>query len=262
MQPFPHLALLIPGMLRFGGLRIPIFGIFAAAGIIAALWLSQRTAPMAGLSASQLWDAGIVTVAAAFLASRLLLIALDFRAFLRFPLFILALPSLTYGGLVVTAFVAYTWLRRKHIPILSALDAWSPCAALLTAVLSFGHFLEGTEGGMPSRMPWAIHTPGDHILGRVHPVQVYTLILALALCEYTLIRLRRRKLPGEVAARALAFGGLAGFLLDFLRQPVESQGQAWLDPGQWIALLAILAGAVLWIYPQPPTQPEPTPEPL
>ncbi|MES2392571.1 MAG: prolipoprotein diacylglyceryl transferase family protein [Acidobacteriota bacterium] len=264
----PHLfhlaSVLIPGMFRLGGLRIPIYGLFAAAAVIAALWLSQRTAPMAGLSANKLWDAGVVTIAAAFIASRLLLIALDFRAFVRFPLFVLALPSLTYGGLAVTAFVTYTWLRVKRLPILSVLDAWAPCAALLAAILSFGHFMEGTEGGMPTRLPWGMHTPGDSILGRVHPVQVYTLIVALALCEYTLIRLRRRKIAGEVAARALALGGLASFLLDFVHQPVESQGHAYLDPGQWIALLAMIAGVTLWLFPQPasqPSQPEPTPEP-
>src|SRR5665213_3854163 len=73
-------ALLLPGFIRLGPLRLTVYGIFAAAGLIAALWLSQRTAPRVGLPANKLWDAGVIAVIAAFVASRVLLIAFDFRA--------------------------------------------------------------------------------------------------------------------------------------------------------------------------------------
>ena len=245
------LVIALPGTFRLGGLRLPIYGLFAVLGLLAALWLSQRTAKFAGVSADKLWDAGMVAVLAAFVASRILLVALDWRAFLQLPLLVLSLPSLTYGGLAVTAFVVFAWLRWKHLPVLDVLDAWAPCAAFLAAILSLGHFFEGTEAGMPTRLPWGIHTPGDTMLGRVHPVQVYSLIAALGMVEFLLIKLKRRQRSGEVAGLALLLGGLLSFLLDMFRQPVESQGSALLDPGQWIALIAILAGAVLWSLAKP-----------
>src|ERR1700712_2685338 len=97
LQAAATAAMLVPGYLRLGGLRLPVYGIFAAAALLAALWLSQRTAPRAGLSADKLWDAGVFAVIAAFIASRFLLVIFALLAFLKFPLLVLPLPSLTYS---------------------------------------------------------------------------------------------------------------------------------------------------------------------
>jgi phosphatidylglycerol:prolipoprotein diacylglycerol transferase len=134
------------------------------------------------------------------------------------------------------------------------LDAWAPCAALLAAVLSVAHFVEGTDAGMPTSLPWGVVTPGDTVLGRVHPVQIYAAIIALGLCYGLLLLLPRRKFAGQVAAFALMGGGAAAFLLDMLTQPVESLGNTWLDPGQFISLTAMLTGAVIWATAKPPSR--------
>jgi len=244
-------ALLLPGFIRLGPLRLTVYGIFAAAGLIAALWLSQRTAPRVALPANKLWDAGVFAIIAAFITSRALLIAFDLRAFLKYPLLVLSLPSLTYGGMVLTALLVWLWLRRKHLPVRDVLDAWAPCAALLAAVLAIAHFVEGTDAGMPTRLPWGVVTPGDTVLGRVHPVQIYATIIAIALCIVLFRILPRRKFAGQVAAVALISGGLVAFLLDMLQQPVESSGDALLDPGQYVALVAILIGTALHMAPRP-----------
>jgi phosphatidylglycerol---prolipoprotein diacylglyceryl transferase len=239
-------AMLVPGFIRVGGVHLPVYGIFAALGLVAALWLSQRTAVLAGLEANKLWDAGVFAVIAAFVASRALLVAFDLRAFLKFPLLVLALPSLTYGGMLLTGLMVWGWLRWKRLPVLAVLDAWAPCAALLAAVLSVAHFVEGTDAGMPTSLAWGVATPGDPVLGRVHPVQIYAAIVAVALGFVLLRRLPRRRFAGEVAAVALMGGGVTAFLLDMLQQPVESGGDSLLDPGQFVALVAMLAGALVF----------------
>jgi len=246
-------ALLLPGFIRIGNLRLTVYGIFAAAGLIAALWVSQRTAPRIGLPANKLWDAGVIAVIAAFVSSRALLIAFDFRAFLKYPLLVLALPSLTCGGMILTTLLVWLWLRHKHLPVRDVLDAWAPCAALLAAVLAVAHFVEGTDAGMPTTVPWGIITPGDTVLGRVHPVQIYAAIIALVLCFVLFRMLTQRKFAGQTAAIALIIGGLSAFLLDMLQQPVESSGDALLDPGQFAALGAIIVGATLHLtaHPEP-----------
>ena len=244
----PQAAILFPGFLQLGGLRLPVYGLFAAAGLIAALWLSQRTAQRVGLPSDKLWDAGVVAVIAAFAASRALLVASDLPSFLKYPLLVLALPSLTYGGMLLTGLLVYAWLRRKRMPVLDVLDAWAPCGALLAAVLSIAHFVEGTDAGMPTSLPWGVITPGDTVLGHVHPVQIYAAIASLALCGFLMRMLRRRAFAGQVASLALVIGGALAFLLDMLRQPTESYGTALLDPGQIVALAAILTGTLLFMY--------------
>jgi phosphatidylglycerol:prolipoprotein diacylglycerol transferase len=254
MFPLQAMALLLPGSIRVGGLRLPVYGLFAAAGLIVALWLSQRTALRVGLSASKLWDAGVFAVVAAFVISRALLVAFDLRAFLKYPLLVLALPSLTYGGMILTGLMVWGWLRWKRLPVRDVLDAWAPCAALLAAVLSVAHFVEGTDAGMPTRLPWGVVTPGDTVLGRVHPVQIYAALLALGLCYALLLMLPRRKFAGQVAVIALMCGGAAAFVLDMLTQPAESAGDSLLDPGQFVALAAIVLGAVMY---RPAKEPQP-----
>jgi len=241
------LAMLLPGYIRVGGLHVPVYGLFAAMGLVAALWLSQRTAIRVGIAPDKLWDAGVFAVVAAFIASRVLLIAFDLHSFLKFPLLMMALPSLTYTGMFLTGLMVWVWLRWKRLPMLDVLDAWAPCAALLAAVFSLGHFFEGTDAGMPTTLPWGVVTPGDTVLGRVHPVQIYAAIIAFALCAMLFRKLLQRKFAGEIAAFAMMLGGAAAFLLVMLRQPVESDGDALLDPNQFAAVAAILAGTFLWM---------------
>jgi phosphatidylglycerol:prolipoprotein diacylglycerol transferase len=221
---------------------ISVFGFFAAAGLIAAVSLSQRTARMAGLDPQWLWDAGVWAIVAAFVLSRLLLIVEDPAAFRRYPLIVLSLPSLTFEGMALTTVATVLYLRWKRMPLFAVLDAWTPPAALLAAVLALAHFVEGTDAGMPTSLPWGVVTPGDTILGRVHPVQLYLLAAAAVICVFSYRALRQSHTAGAVAARAMIEGGLAFFVLDMFAQPYDVHSVLLLDPGQYAALGCTVAG--------------------
>jgi phosphatidylglycerol---prolipoprotein diacylglyceryl transferase len=236
---------------HLGPLHLPVFGIFAAVGLMAALLLSQRTAIAVDIPAEMLWNAGLFAILSAFVVSRLLLVAFNLRGFLAYPMLLLSLPSLTYTGIWITCLLTFLYLRAKRLPLLPVLDAAAPCAAVVWLALSIGHFVEGTDAGMPTRLPWGIVTSGDTVLGRVHPVQIYAALAALALGVALLWMLPRRVHQGDAAVLLLLVGGTIDFLLSFLRQPAETFGDAWLDPGQAVALLLILGGAVLFVARRP-----------
>ncbi len=244
---FQTATVLVPRVLRVGPVRLPMYGVCAAVGLIAALWLSLKTARLVGLAAEQLWDAGLFAVMAAFVISRLLLIAGDVHAFLRAPVALLALPSFTYGGMLLTAAAVVAYLRWKRLPVLKVLDAWAPCAAVLAGMLSLGGFFEGSEAGMPTRLPWGMVTPESAGL-RVHPVAVYGVIAWVVLVAVLMGLLMRKMRDGMVAGVALAAGGAVGFLLDMVTQPVEMRGSAWLDPAQWLAVGAMLVGGLMLMF--------------
>ncbi len=82
-----------------------VYGLCAAVGLVAAVGLSLKTARMAGLASEQVWDAGLFAVMVAFVCSRLLLVAGNFSAFLKMPGTLLALPSFTALGMVITGLV-------------------------------------------------------------------------------------------------------------------------------------------------------------
>jgi phosphatidylglycerol---prolipoprotein diacylglyceryl transferase len=242
---FQAAMILVPGQLRLGLLRLSVYGLFAAVGLVAALWLSLRTARLVGLTGERLWDAGWFAVAAAFVISRLLLIAGNARAFLRLPLAMLSLPSFTYGGMVLTALAVVVYLRRKRLPLLRVLDAWAPCAAVLAAMLSLGRFFEGTELGMPTSLPWRIVVPGSAGLVRLQPVGIYAAVASAVLMVVLMRLLERRLRAGMVAGVALVAGGAVSFLLDMVTQPVESSGGALLEPVQWVAVGAMGLGVLM-----------------
>ncbi len=201
-----------------------------------ALGLSERTAGWVGLDPERLWNAGLFAVLAAFVLSRVLLVATNLRAFRTYPLLLLTVPSLTAGGLVLTVAATLVWLWIKRVPALSALDAWAPCATLVWFFLALGHFAEGSDPGMPFRL--GIRLPGEGTA--LHPVALYAAGVALGMTVGLCGWVRRSVRAGETAGFGLIGAGVGQFLLSFVRQPGSSQ--AGLDDLQWVAVGMVICG--------------------
>jgi len=239
-----------PTLLHFGHITLPTFGVLVAVGLMAALALSLRTAAIVGLSPDRLWNAGLFVLLSAFVLSRVLLVVMYLHAFLTYPILLLAVPSLTPLGLLLTGVVTMLYLRVRRLPLLITLDAWAPCATLVWAFLALGHFAEGSDPGLPTALPWGVAMIADGI--RLHPAALYAVIVALLLTVALLRRLGHRRHGGDTAAFALAAVGVTQFLLTFLRQPdpsVELLGNL-LDPIQWVALGMIVVAGVIWLQPR------------
>jgi len=235
-----------PYLLHSGHLFLPTFGVLAAVGLMAALSLSLRTAATLGLNSEAVWNAGLFAFLAAFVLSRLLLVATNLSNFLHYPILLLMVPSLTATGLLLTALVTAIYLRLRHLPLLPTLDAWAAPATLIWAFLALGHFAEGSDPGLPSTLPWALAIPPD-TAPRLHPVPLYAALAAALLTIALLRELPRRHHPGTITAVALAAAGVAQFLLTFFRQPNPYPVPLGnlLDPIQWIALGMILTAALI-----------------
>jgi phosphatidylglycerol:prolipoprotein diacylglycerol transferase len=232
-------------LIHLGPLHIPVFSAFAVVGLIVALLLSQRTAVLAGLRPEAVWDAGVVAAISVFAISRLLPVAFNFKSFLAYPVLILTLPSVTFTGLFGTCMAMMYFLRRRGISYARFLDAAAPCLALLWAILSLGGFATGSKG-LPTTLPWGIE---DAMLGRIHPVEVYTAIAAVALCVVLLRALvvahARGDAPGKTAVTGLFLFGALAFFLAFLTQPTEGSQIFLLDPMQWLGLGSIELATVM-----------------
>ena len=239
-----------PNFIHFGSLTIPTFGLLAAIGLMLALTLSLRTATLVGLSPDRVWNAGLFAILAAFVLSRLLLVATNFKSFLSYPILLLMVPSLTPLGLLLAAGAVVVYLRLRGLPLLSTLDAWAPCTTVAWAFLAIGHFAEGSDPGLPSTLPWAISVvPGAP---RHHPVTIYAALLAAIMTLFLLRHLRSSRRAGDTAALAFALCGIAQFFLSFLREPefMDNALGTLLDPIQWVALGMIVTSVLLWQQPR------------
>jgi phosphatidylglycerol:prolipoprotein diacylglycerol transferase len=208
---------------------------------MAALGLSQRTARYAGLKAEAVWDAGVAAVVAAFVISRLLLVVFNLRSFVADPWLVLALPSLTGSGVLLTAIFMLGYVRWRRLPLLRLLDAAAPCGALLWAFLSLGRVVDGTREGM--------RAGGS---GFVHPVELYACFAAALVCVVllrVLLLARGRSGEGLTAGLGLGLAGVAIFFIDFFRLPSDLLSEAWpnapLDPSQIMGVAMLLTGIAL-----------------
>ncbi len=275
---------------RLGPLHFTPFGLAAALGLIASMTLARRCAGRGGVmrpgsgrsgpDPEAVWDAGLFAIFSCFVASRLLLALQSPAAFLKYPLLLLGLPSLTPGGMALAALASWIYLRRKHLSLLPTLDIFAVAAALLAAFLEVGHWADGSEAGMPTRLPWGVAVAGAPDALRVHPVALYGVVVSMALTVWLWVALSkprvrgrrdlyrrdlgrrslaqqslapREPLPqnitqpaGTVTSLALTAGGLAAFVLDMLSAPPARALSSWLEPGQWISLAAMLTGVLLW----------------
>ncbi len=252
-----------PTLLHLGHLTFPTFGVLAAGGLIAALQLSVHAAHRLALDPDRVWNAGLFTVFAAFLLSRLLLVATNFPSFRAYPILLLMVPSLTPLGLVLTAVATAIYLWFRQLPFRRMLDAWAAPATLLWAFLALAHFAEGSDPGLPARHHLGLPpAPGSPL--RLYPVSLFAAVLALLLTANLLrhLRLSGPSNPGSTASLALATVGVAQFLLSFLRQPFtyEPPFTSILDPIQWLALGMIITNTVLFLtgprtaFPQAETE--------
>ena len=103
-----------PVLFHIGSFLIPAYGASDAVGVLLALYLAERTARTAGLDAQQVWKLCVVTLFAALVTSRLLLVVLNWSALRLHPSWLLTLamvhhPLLAcFGALVaVVAAVLY-----------------------------------------------------------------------------------------------------------------------------------------------------------
>ena len=220
-----------PILFHIGPLAFPTFGLLAGLGLMLGLLLSERTARLAHVDPAKLWDAGLFAVIAAYVFSRVLLLIEQWSSFIHFPILLLAVPSLTASGVLLTLIATLLWLWIRQIPFRSALDAWAPCGTLVWAFLAVGHWAEGSDPGIATRTGWT------------HPVALYAATFALLVTLVAYVLLRRGFRAGHLAAFVFIAAGIGQFFLCFLRVPgIALSG---MDALEWVALGIIAAGGLL-----------------
>ena len=236
----------------------------AAVGVLLALVLAQRTARIASLNAGQVWNLCILSLFAALLTQRLLLVAVNLSDLRRHPSWMLALamihhPLLAVAGAFTGVGFALLYARRKRLPLSTTADALAAPLALGLAFEQLGALLAGSgygsEAGTGIAARWAV-TYADALAARwsgtplgipLHPVQAYATLAFLALSILLLLRLPKRRQAGDVAGLWLLGSGVTVYITELWR---DSEGRGALlggalDGPQAAAILMVLAGGMV-----------------
>jgi phosphatidylglycerol:prolipoprotein diacylglycerol transferase len=267
------LAQMHPVLFHIGAVLIPSYGASAAVGVLLALLLAQRTARTARLNPAQVWNLCILSLFAALVCQRLMLVVLNWGDLRRHPSWMLALamihhPLLAAVGALAGLGTALFYLRRQKMPFWATADALAAPLALGLAFEQLGALLAGSGYGTETTVRWAV-TYTNPLAARwsgtplgipLHPVQAYAALAYLTLAIFLLIGLPVRRRPGDVAGLWLMGTGVAVYMTELCRDP-EGRGALLggaLDGPQSAAVLLVLAGALALLerkgLPQPDTK--------
>ena len=231
----------------------------AAAGVLVALALAQRTARTASVSPAQVWNVCVIALFAALLGSRLLLVALNWRELMRHPLWMFGLatihnPWVAGAGALIGGLAALVSMRWRHLQIMATLDALAAPLTLGLAFEQFGALLAGAGYGAETTVRWAVvysHPLAQRWSGTplgvpLHPVQAYAALAYVTLAVLLLMGMPLRRQSGDVAGTALMGIGVSIFITELWRDP-EGRGQALhgsLDGPQVAAIVMVVAGGL------------------
>ena len=183
-----------PVLFHIGSILVPAYGATAAVGVLLALFLAERSARVAGLNAGAVWNLCVVSLFAALVGSRLLLIVFNWTDLRLHPSWMLALamihhPLLTGFGALAAIGSAFLFGRWRRLPLWTTVDVLAAPLALGLAFEQLGALLAGSGYGTETAVRWAV-TYTDPLAARwsgaplgvaVHPVQAYAALAFLAL---------------------------------------------------------------------------------
>lgn len=251
-----------PVLFHAGALVIPSYGAVAAAGVVLALLLAQRTARRLGLSPTQVWNLCVIALFAAMVGSRLFLLLINWRVLLQHPSWILMLAMIHHplvGAAGAAAGLACAWLyaRWQKLPLLAVADAAAAPLALGLAFEQTGELLSGSGYGLAAspQLPWpvfyssplAARWSGTPLGVPLHPVQAYAAAAFLLLAILLLVLLPRLKQRGDAIGLWLMGTGVCIYVTELWRDRSErgSVFGGMLDGPQIAAIALVLASALL-----------------
>ncbi|MFY9853470.1 MAG: prolipoprotein diacylglyceryl transferase family protein [Terracidiphilus sp.] len=249
-----------PVLFHIGSFLIPAYGASAAAGVLMALYLSERTARMTGIDSRLVWKLCVVSLFAAIASSRMLLVTFNWSTLRLHPAWMLMLamvhhPLLTGFGALISIVVAVLYGRWQRMPLWTTADALAAPVALGVTFEQLGALLAGSGYGTETATRWAV-TYTDPLAGiwsgaplgvALHPVQGYAALGFLTLSIFLLVWLPHRRQAGDVAGLLLLGAGVVVFVTEFWRDS-EGRGAVMggaLDGPQMAAVALVVVGGLV-----------------
>ena len=249
-----------PVLFRIGSLVIPAYGALAALGVLLGLALAQRTARIAGIAPTLLWNLCILALCAALAGSRFVLVVLNWTVVRSHPAWLLGLamihhPLVAAIGAVFAGTVALIYARGHRMPLARTADALAAPLALGLAVEQIGALFAGSGYGTETTVRWAVTNTsllaerwsGTPLFVPVHPVQVYAALAFFVIAIALLAAMPRARQAGDVAGFGLMACGATVYFTEFFRDP-EGRGailHGFLDGPQIAAIFLVLTGAFI-----------------
>lgn len=257
------------GVWYLGPLPVRAYAMCILAGIVVAIWITQRRLEARGARKGVVLDISAWAVPFGIIGGRLYHLITSPQAYFgaggqplnAFKIWEGGLG--VWGAIALGALGAYIGCRRQGVRFLDFADAAAPGVLVAQAMGRWGNYFNNEVHGGPTDLPWGLKVyewdqqaghavldaNGDPIvLGVFHPTFLYEFFFCLLLA-FVLIRLDRRYAwrRGQIFALYVAGYPLGRVVIEFMRTD-DANHILGLRVNVWVSLLVFLLGVGLFVW--------------
>jgi len=257
------------GVWHLGPIPIRGYAMCILAGIVVAVWITQRRLRDRGGKAGQTLDVAAWAVPFGILGGRLYHVITSPQAYFGEGGHPLNALKIWEGGLGIWGAVALglvgVWIgcRRHAISFLSFVDAAAPGVLVAQAMGRWGNYFNNEIHGSPTTLPWGLKVyewdqqagqavrdaAGEPVVsGIFQPTFLYEAIFVLLLALLIVVLDRRHSFrPGQVFALYIAGYPVGRFVIELMRTD-EANRILGLRVNVWVSILVFALGAFLYVH--------------
>jgi prolipoprotein diacylglyceryl transferase len=270
------------GVWNLGPLPIRAYAMCILAGIVVAIWITQRRLATRGGTPGQVLDISAWAVPFGIVGGRIYHLITSPQAYFgeggnpwnAFKVWEGGLGI--WGAIALGALGAYIGCRRAGVRFLDFVDSAAPGILVAQALGRFGNYFNNEIHGAPTDLPWGLriyewdplagHAVVDAdgnpvVLGVFHPTFLYEAIFCVLLAAL-LVWLDRRYdfRRGQIFALYIAGYPVGRGVIEFMRTD-DANHILGLRVNSWVSILVFLLGVGLFVwYGRRPLDPEPKPD--
>src|SRR5919109_3480830 len=118
---------MFPQLFHYGRFSLATYGVMAAIGMLAGLYVTVKLARRHGVDPDKAWNLGIIVILSALVGAKLLYVVQNWNSYATNPRKLFSLELLQAGGVfyggLLAALVAGVWyLRYAQLPALKTMD--------------------------------------------------------------------------------------------------------------------------------------------
>ncbi len=238
-----------PELFKIGNFTISSYGVMAAIAFLAGYWISSLEFKRRGLDERLLGNFLIAAMVGGMIGAKIVYVFenVPLSELMRNPIpHLFSRGGFTYyGGFFGGALLMWIVALKNKMSFWILGDAIAPALAIGYAFARIGCLLVGDDYGVQSGLPWAIAFPNGlpPTMERVHPTQIYEVILSAIIFVY-LWKIRKKEAPtGWLFSSFLILTGIERFLVEIVRDTTPSP-IPHISIAQLMSIVLILVGIV------------------
>ena len=274
------------GVWNLGPLPVRAYAMCILAGIVVAIWMTQKRLATRGGKPGQVLDISAWAVPFGIVGGRIYHLITSPQAYFgeggnpwnAFRVWEGGLGI--WGAIALGALGAYIGCRRQGVRFLDFVDAAAPGILVAQAMGRFGNYFNNEIHGSPTDLPWGLkvyewdqaagHAVLDAngnpvVLGVFHPTFLYEAVFCLLLAGLLIWLDRRHDFRrGQIFALYVAGYPIGRGVVEFMRTD-DANHILGLRVNSWVSILVFLLGVFLYFWfgrrPDEPDELEPESDP-